>query len=136
MEYITEITLNLEPGGAIPVVTVKQGDAASRFILATLIDHETRVVPGSGMTAVFREERPDGTVVTFDSTTADPDSNRHFVIINGDGSITVEITGQATACDGRCMCDLCLEENGKTVSTAVFVLNVVRSPNVDRLSHS
>ena len=132
MEYISQITLDMEPGGAIPVVTVKQGDAASRFILVTLTDHHEKVLPGSGTKVFFREKRPDGTVVTFDSATADQGLMRRLVTVNSDGSIRVEIPGQATACAGRCLCDLCLGENGKTISSAAFVLNVLRSPNEAR----
>lgn len=136
MEYIREIELSMEPAAAVPVVRVKQGDASIRFIKATLKTGEDQVVPESGMTAVFREEKPDGTGVMLDSALTDPDLGRCLVTINNDGTITVELVEQTTTCAGRCKCDLCLMKDEKVISTMSFVLDVFPSPATDNLEKS
>lgn len=136
MQHLREVTLDLEPRGAIPVVRAKQGDASFRFIKVTMIDNDAQVLPETGMVAVFREEKPDGTGVMLDSSLVDSTLGRRLVTINNDGTITVEMIEQTMTCAGRCMCDICLLKDGKTISTATFVLEVFRSPSTTNLEQS
>lgn len=136
MEYIREIELSMEPASVVPVVRVKQGDASIRFIKATLKKEEDQFIPETGVTALFREEKPDGTGVMLDSAIVDPDLNRSLVVINGDGTITVELVEQTTTCAGRCSCDLCLMKDEKIISTISFVLDVFPSPATANLAKS
>lgn len=136
MEYTREIELNVEPSSVIPVVRVKQGDASFRFIRAKLMAGDNQLIPEAGTTVVFREEKPDGTGVMLDSSLTDPEYERALVVINNDGTITVELIEQTTTCPGRCMCDLCLIKDEKIISTISFAMEVFRSPVTDNLEES
>ena len=136
MEYTHEVKLNLEPAGILPVVRVKQGDASMRYLHATIFNGAEQLEPETGMTVVFREEKPDGTGVMLDSEITDPELNRKLVILNNDGTVTVELVEQTTTCQGRCPCDLCLLQDGKNISTISFVLEVFPSPVTNNLADS
>ena len=130
MDYIKDITLSFTPSGDIPVVRVKQGDSFTRFIRITLVVGDEIFIPGSEQTVLFREEKPDGHGILTDSAHMDMTLGRYLVVKNGDGSITVELTSQATACPGFCKCDLCLLSGSKLISTAPFLLDVESAPGV------
>ena len=130
MEYTHEINLNLVPDGAIPVVRVKQGDASMRFIRATVYQGHDQVIPGGEQMVVFREEKPDGTVVLLDNTFEVEDLGRYLVVVNSDGSITIELVWQTTTCAGLCKCDLIFIQEDRVVSTATFIIDVEPVPNV------
>lgn len=136
MECVREIELDMEPGAALPAVRVKQGDASLRFIQATLKYNDDQYIPDADVTAMFREEKPDGTGVLLDSTVVDEELGRSLVTINADGTITVELVEQTTTCPGRCLCDICLIRGGAIISTVSFVLDVFRSPNTANLAES
>lgn len=108
MNYTRNITLDMNLEHDSPAVRVKQGDKLSRFIRATLTMDDEPYVPEADVSAMFRCEKPDGHAVVTDSAQVDPDYDRYLVVINGDGSITIELTEQVTAVPGRCKCDLCL----------------------------
>lgn len=130
MDYTREIVLNFIPDGNIPVVRVKQGDSSTRFIKATLTRGHEIYVPGAEQTILFREEKPDGTGVLMDSTYIDTTLNRYLVVNNLDGTVTIELVSQATACPGLCRCDLCFLQNEKAISTASFILDVEAAPAI------
>lgn len=130
MDYTREIVLSFTPDGNIPVVRVKQGDASTRFIKATLVRNHEIYVPGAEQTILFREEKPDGTGVMTDSTYFDTALNRYLVINHGDGTVTIELVSQTTSCAGLCRCDLCFLQNEKAISTASFILDVEASPAI------
>ena len=48
----------------------------------------------------------------------------------GSGIIQIELTDDALAVPGRCLCDLCMTKNEQVLSTDLFVIDVVASPNV------
>ena len=133
MEYTKEIVLQFVPSGDIPVVRVKQGDAATRFIRATILRDHQRYIPGAEQTILFREEKPDGHGVLLDNIYADESAGRCFVVANGDGTVTVELTEQTTSCPGLCKCDLCFVQSDRSISTAPFVLDVEASPDISHI---
>ena len=130
MEFIREITLNLNPDGNIPVVRVKQGDTYTRFIRAQMVWDEDDAPVGAEVTALFRMRKPDGTGVLMDSEHIDSELERYLVIINSDGTVSVEITDQMTSCPGLSACDICLMKGIKVISSTVFVLSVHESPDI------
>lgn len=130
MEYIYDITLSLVPAGDIPVVSVKQGDSSMRFIRARITTEDGPLHPGAEQTVLFREEKPDGTGVLLDNTYQDETLGRYLVAVNGDGTVTVELTDQATSCPGLCKCDICFVQSDRSISTAPFILDVDASPDV------
>lgn len=130
MEYTKEITLSFTPSGDIPVVRVKQGDSSTRFIRITLLQGDDIFTPGAEQTILFREEKPDGHGILTDSTYYDNSLDRYLVINNGDGTVTVELTAQCTACAGFCKCDLCFVQSEAVISTAPFLLEVEAAPGI------
>lgn len=119
MNYTRNIYLDVNATTAVTVVKAKQGDDSLRYINITLQKDGVRIVPEAGCTAVFRLEKPDGTSVVNSAT------------IESDGTITVTLTTQCTAISGKCNADIVIQDsNNKTISTAVFVLEVVKSPDI------
>lgn len=130
MDYTRHIELDVSIPGDIPVVRVKQGDQFARFLEITLLREGEQFEPEEGAAAMFRCEKPDGTAVVTDSMSADSELGRYLVVINNDGTVTVELTDQVAAVAGRCKCDISLMKSGKVLSTADFVIEVLASPNV------
>ena len=136
MEYVREITLDVDLHKVIPVVRVKQGDASVRSVLAHLEKDGETYIPESDIIILFRCEKPDGYGVLFDNQTVDEDLGRPLVVDNQDGTIAVELLEQCTTCVGRCYCDLCFTKDEEILSTLPFILDVRRSPNTSRLAVS
>lgn len=136
MDYTRELNLDINAVGDLPVVRVKQGDGYSRFIKVYLFKDGEEYTPESGITYLFRCQKPDGHGVILDSTFVDEDLGRSFVILNDDNSISIETVPQVATSAGRCRCDLCLVLSGHTLSTIPFVIDVIASPNVAHLAVS
>jgi len=117
----------------VTVVSVKQNDAFARFINVTLMKDGVKYAPESGVWAMFRCEKPDGTAVVTDSSAQDTELGRYLVNIESDGTITIEIVDQVTAAVGRCKCDVCLMYNTEVLSTTQFIIDVKPVPNVASL---
>lgn len=130
MEYTREIVLQFIPSGDIPVIRVKQGDASARYIRATILRDHEKYIPGAEQTILFREEKPDGHAVLLDNIYPDSELGRCHVVVNADGTVTVELTAQTTTCPGKCRCDLCFVQSDRTISTAPFILEVEKAPDV------
>ena len=130
MDYTYDITLSMVPSGEIPVVTVKQGDASTRFIKATVIKEDSIYHPGAEQTILFREEKPDGTCVLVDNNSIDTNLERYLVTVDENGAVVIELTSQMLSCSGYCKCDLCFANGGETISTSPFVLDVEAAPAV------
>lgn len=118
MNYTRQIYLDVNATSAVTVVKAKEGDDSLRYVNVILLRDGTQIVPDNGMSAVFRLEKPDGKAVVNNAT------------IESNGSITVQLTAQCTAVAGRCKADVVLMANGETISTALFILEVVKSPDV------
>lgn len=136
MNYIYEITLDINPDEAMPVVRVKQGDASTRFILATLEKYNEPYIPEEGVGILFRCEKPDGTGVLEDSMSADTELGRYLVVDNRDGTVMIELVEQVATCPGRCRCDLCLYDGDEVLSSIPFCIHVFPSPNTTQLAVS
>lgn len=136
MNYIYEITLDINPAGELPVVRVKQGDASTRFVLATLTKDGETFVPEEGTNMLFRCEKPDGHGVIEDSVAQDEELGRQLVVDNGDGTVSIELVEQVTTCAGRCRCDLCLYKDEQVLSSMQFIIQVFPSPSTTSLAVS
>lgn len=118
MEYTRNIVLDVNAVSASTVVRAKQGDNSTRFINITLTEDQVLVRPDADATAQFRLEKPDKKAIL--------DSG----VINADGTITIELTGQCTAVPGRGKADICIMKDGHCLSTATFILEVLASPDI------
>lgn len=126
----------MDPANELPVVRVKQGDASTRYVLATLTKDGEPFIPEAGVEMLFRCEKPDGHGVLEDSMTEDGELGRVLVVNNGDGTVTIELVEQVTTCAGRCRCDLCLFKDEEVLSSMQFIIQVFPSPNTTRLAVS
>ena len=133
MEYIYDITLDLNLDREMPVARVKQGDSSTRYLTVHLESDGEPYVPESGVEFLFRCEKPDGHGVMLDSEYKDSEQDRYLVINNGNGTISVELTSQCTIVPGVCKCDICMYRDNKILSTVPFAIDVKRSPNVASL---
>ncbi len=136
MNYIHKITLDINLAGAMPVVRVKQWDAYTRFILATLEKDGTTYIPDEGVSIMFRCEKPDGTGVLEDSAVEDSELGRYLVVDNRDGTVMIELVEQVTTCTGRCRCDICFYKDEQILSSIPFGIHVFPSPDVTHLAVS
>lgn len=115
------ITLDLCQKTPQKFVYTKQGDNASRFVRIKLTHRGEDYAP-QGVTAHLRARKPDGTMV-FDPA-----------VLNGDGTVTVELTRQVLAVPGAVLADLCLcGSAGEILSTVSFVIQVDLAPMGDRV---
>ena len=131
MDYTKGIKLDLNPSSVPPVIRVKQGDGFARYVQVTLTRDGVTYIPESGITYLFRCEKPDGTAVITDSVSTDTELQRKLIIVdNQTGIITIEIVDQVDAVVGRCKCDLCLLKDEKALSTLPFFIEVLASPDV------
>lgn len=118
MEYTRNIVLDVNGVSASTVVRAKQGDNSTRFINITLTRDNVRITPEADATAQFRLEKPDKHAIL--------DSG----VINADGTVTVELTNQCTAVTGRAKADICIMKDGKCLSTATFIVEILASPDI------
>lgn len=133
LNYTRYINLDVNAMSAVTVVTVKRSDAFARFINVTLMKDGVKYTPESGVWAMFRCEKPDGTAVVTDSRTQDTELGRYLVTIESNGTITIELIDQVTTAVGRCKCDVCLMYNTEVLSTTQFIIDVKPIPNVAEL---
>ena len=97
MEYIQEITLDLNPQVATPIIYAKQGDADTRVLEVHLMEDGNEYIPEAGSLVMFRARKPDGTYVV-DATSASLNNN----IVN------VRLTEQTLVEAGRALVDIIL----------------------------
>lgn len=128
MDYTKPFRLGLRPNDVPYVVSAKQNDCFTRFLQVQLTRDDINYTPGNGVTYLFRCRRPDGALITEDSTTQI--ESRTLVTDLGNGIIQIELTDDALAVPGRCLCDLCMTKDEQVLSTDLFVIDVVASPNV------
>ena len=128
MDYTKPFRLGLRPNDVPYVVSAKQNDCFTRFLQVQLTRDDVNYTPGNGVTYLFRCRRPDGTLITEDSTTQI--ESRTLVTDLGGGIIQIELIDDVLAAPGRCLCDLCMTKDEQVLSTDLFVIDVVASPNV------
>lgn len=98
-------------------VDAKQLDNKSRYITVTLLADGVPIKPDAETTAVFRAVKPDGKSVEYAAT------------INGDGTVTAELTQQALAVKGVVKADIQLiGSDDSLLSSASFFIQVQEAP--------
>lgn len=136
MEYTREVTLDFSLHEVVPFVRVKQWDASTRSILVYLKKDGETYIPESGITIMFRCEKPDKRGVMLDSQFVDEELQRTLVVDNRDGTVTIELVDQCTVVPGKCYCDLCFIKDDEIISTLPFVLDVRPSPDIAKRATS
>ncbi len=118
MQYVQPIELDVANRNLYKCIYAKQGDAKSRYIKATILVNGEKVTISSGMTAKFRAEKPDGKAIL------------NPAVVNGDGTVTFELTKQTLAADGVVDADIVIcSANGEELSTVPFKIEVEKAPH-------
>lgn len=119
VSYTQEITLDINTNTAYPIVSAKQGDEGSRWILVHLTKDNVPYSATPGNNAQFRCRKPDGHAII------------NPAIINNDGSIGVELTAQTLISPGRAYADIVeSDNNGNILSSVAFILLIMAAPSV------
>ena len=121
MEYIQELSLELNSNTAYSTVGAKQGDNNSRVVKIHItengVDYNLRDHGVSS--AYFRLRKPDGKAVINTATISD------------DGTtVSIVLTSQALAVSGRGYADVTLMQGSQILSTISFILLIMSSPGV------
>ena len=127
MEYVQELTLDLNSNNAYPIISAKQGDTA-RYIRVKLTKDNIPYDIDSTHSFYFRMRKPDGygvispaQVVTREATRSGP----------AESAISVQLSSQALAVAGRGYADLVEYDNeNNVVSTEAVIVNIMAAPDV------
>lgn len=112
--------LDIYPGNPPIVIKLSQYDTDFSLVFNLFSSRGTLTI-ASGTTAVFREKKPDGNVMSVDATI---DITNKMVTLTPSDTIAKQITAIA----GKCCCELSLQKNNDELNTANFVLLVEKAP--------
>lgn len=123
MEYLKEISLELNSNTAYTTVGAKQGDASSRVIKIHVTENgEDWTIP-AGVSVSYRVRKPDGYAIWNDGII---DTNENVVYIT--------LTEQTLAAAGRAYADIYFElgqnENRQVLSTVSFIIIIMAAPDI------
>lgn len=111
-------SLDFCPGGVPLFVRLSQYDSNFSLVF-NCFSHKGDFTVENGSTAVFRENKPDGNVISIDATVSGT-----MVTLTP----SADNAKQMTAIKGHCECEISLQKNGKELSSANFVLLVEKAP--------
>lgn len=112
--------LDIYPGNPPIVIKLSQYDTDFSLVFNLFSSRGTLTI-ASGTTAVFREKKPDGNVMSVNATI--DITNKKVTLTPSD-----TIAKQITAIAGKCCCELSLQKNNDELNTANFVLLVEKAP--------
>lgn len=116
---IKELKLDVGQKPTFKHIYAKQGDAQRRFLKVTLVSGNEKIVLETGATAKIRALLSDGSTVVEDAT------------VNGDGTVTAELTDGILAKKGVVKADIAVySPSGQVLSTEVFCIKVQQAPIV------
>lgn len=124
MAALTKLTtnINLEMSGDIKryLVSAKQGDKATRFIIARLLNNGEPYTIPTGARAVINITKPDGKHVYNTCSYSGSD-------------VTVELTNQALAASGTAYCDIEIRtsDDSQVITSASFTIEIEPSQRND-----
>ena len=117
MEYVQELTLELNSNTAYTTIGAKQGDNNSRIIHVHLTQNGEDYIIPDGTSAYFRFRKPDGKAIIN-------------VAAIEDNTIYVVLTSQTLAAAGRGYGDITLQSGSDILSTVSFILIIMSAPDV------
>lgn len=124
MAALTKLTtnINLEMSGDIKryLVTAKQGDKATRRVVAKLLNNGEEYTIPTGAKAVVNIEKPDGKHVYNTCTYSGAE-------------VTIELTNQALAASGTAYCDVEIRtsDDSQIITSATFTIEIEKSQRND-----
>lgn len=118
MEYIQEITLDLNANSAYPVVNAKQYDTNTRVILAHFVKDGAEYKVSTNNSVGLRMRKPDKHVI-FNNCK-----------VNDDGTVSTTLTEQSLSVAGKSYADFVeFNSNSQVLSTVSFIIDIEPSPN-------
>lgn len=123
MAALTKLTtnINLEMSGDTKryLVSAKQGDKATRFIIARLLNNGEPYTIPTGARAVINITKPDGKHVYNTCSYSGSD-------------VTVELTNQALAASGTAYCDIEIRtsDDSQVITSASFTIEIEPSQKI------
>lgn len=119
MEYIQEITLDLNTHSAPLIINAKQNDTDSRILLVHFTKNGEEYRININNSVAFRVRKPDMHLILDDG------------IVNNDGTVKVILTQQCLAMAGRAYADLVeFNSSGQMLSTVSFIIDIQAMPDV------
>ena len=125
------VQLNLTPSGVPPVTHASQYDTGRKLLFEIYEGSATVSIPSSAIVTV-QGTKPDNKSFSYDSK-----SQPEQVSFSGD-TVTVTTTQQMTAIAGTTPCEIKIADNGTSLGTLNFYLEVEKNtyPDDDLESHS
>ncbi|WP_455618816.1 BppU family phage baseplate upper protein [Eisenbergiella sp.] len=120
MAALTKLTtnINLEMSGDTKryMVSAKQGDKATRYIIAKLLNNGAEYIIPTGSRAIVNIKKPDGKYVYNSCTYSGAD-------------VMVELTNQALAASGTAYCDIEIRtsDNAQVITSVSFTVEIEES---------
>ena len=127
MEFLQEITLELNSNTAYTTIGAKQGDSGSRVIKVHVTQNgEPWIIPSS-VSASYRVRKPDGYAVWNSAVIPYP---------NPENVLYITLSEQALATAGRAYADIVFSEgsgdNLSILSTVSFIIIIMASPDITK----
>lgn len=123
MQFVRELTLDINPKAKLQTVDVKQNDTNSNVFTITFINsYDDSTVDITGKTVKFRCLKPSGYGCLYTCT------------VNADGTATLVLSAASTAESGLVLADLSIEEGDSILSTAAFWMQVKKSGVSDNIT--
>lgn len=117
VEYLQEITLDVNSNTAYTTVGAKQGDNLSRVIKVHLTENGRDKQIEAGTSAYFRFRKPDGKAIVNIATIED-------------NAIYIVLTSQTLSAPGRGYADITLQSGTTILSSVSFILIIMAAPQV------
>ena len=112
MEYIQEITLDLNTHSAPLIINAKQNDVDSRILRIQFTKDGEKYSINTQHSVAFRLRKPDS----------------HFILnsgkINSDGTVDITLTKQCLLVAGRGYADVVESNSARVLSTTAFILDI------------
>ena len=121
MEYIQEITLDLNTNTAYTTIGAKQSDNGTRVVRVYLTENgeDYNLVSHNVQSVYYRLHKPDGKAII------------NAAVIKEDGKYLESVfTAQGLAVPGRAYCDIVLQSGAQILSTVSFILIIMAAPAV------
>lgn len=123
MDYVQEISLELNSNAAYTTVGAKQGDSYTRQILAHITADGIPWTIPNNVTASYRIRKPDGTAIWNNAEIKD-------------NAILITLTEESLSVAGRAYADVVLYANNnnraEVLSTISFIIIIMSSPNISK----
>lgn len=119
--HITKINLEMSGGTKLYMVSAKQGDKATRYVVARLLNNGAEYTIPTGARAVVNVEKPDGKCI-------------YNTCSYSGCEVTIELTSQTLAASGTAYCEVEVRtaDDTQVITSAAFTIEIEKSRRNDR----